>query len=182
MFEEGPGLAEGDGSDLEELKDYVMAELLWDPSLDPDQVILKCCSVFRLLESPSVRLSSRVQSPRNPEKKIGEQVIAEFLLLYYGPLGSPFVKEYMDTMWAATRDVPLSVLISPPPAGTFGCYPQVPNNRPANGCHPSYLTPMALVSAITTVLCGGSGKLCFSFAVCNSSHLNSSVCFSFAVC
>ena len=39
MFEEGPGLAEGDGSDLEELKDYVMAELLWDPSLDPDQVI-----------------------------------------------------------------------------------------------------------------------------------------------
>ena len=82
------------------------------------------------------------------------------MLLYYGPLGSPFVKEYMDTMWAATRDVPLSVLISPPPAGTFGCYPQVPNNRPANECHPSYLTPMALVSAITTVLCGGSGKLC----------------------
>ena len=43
VFEEGPGLAEGDGSDLEELKDYVMAELLWDPSLDPDQVIdIRC--------------------------------------------------------------------------------------------------------------------------------------------
>ena len=53
----------------------------------------------------------------------------------------------MDTMWAATRDVPLSVLISPPPAGTFGCYPQIPNNRPANGCHPSYLTPMALLQS-----------------------------------
>jgi hypothetical protein len=54
---------------------------------------------------------------------------------------------YMDTMWAATRDVPLSVLISPPPAGTFGCYPQIPNDRPANGCHPSYLTPMALLQS-----------------------------------
>ena len=53
----------------------------------------------------------------------------------------------MDTMWAATRDVPLSVLISPPPAGTFGCYPQIPNDRPANGCHPSYLTPMALLQS-----------------------------------
>ena len=111
VFEEGPGMAEGDGSDLEELKDYVMAEMLWDPSLDPDQLI------------------------------------AEFLLLYYGPLGAPYVRLYMDTMWAATRDVPLSVLISPPPAGTFGCYPQVPNSRPANGCHPSYLTPMALLQS-----------------------------------
>ena len=50
-------------------------------------------------------------------------------------------------MWAATRDVPLSVLISPPPAGTFGCFPQVPNNIKANGCHPSYLPPMALLQS-----------------------------------
>lgn len=39
VFEEGPGLIQGDGSDLEELKDYLMAEMLWDPTLDPDDLI-----------------------------------------------------------------------------------------------------------------------------------------------
>lgn len=61
--------------------------------------------------------------------------------------GRPTTNRHMDTMWAATRDVPLSVLISPPPAGTFGCFPQVPNNIKANGCHPSYLPPMALLQS-----------------------------------
>ena len=39
MFEEGPGINAGDGTDLEELKDFVMSELLWDASLDPDTLI-----------------------------------------------------------------------------------------------------------------------------------------------
>ena len=29
VFEEGPGVHTGDGTDMEELKDYVMAEMLW---------------------------------------------------------------------------------------------------------------------------------------------------------
>ena len=61
--------------------------------------------------------------------------------------GRPTTNRHMDNMWVATRDVPLSVLISPPPAGTFGCFPQVPNNIKANGCHPSYLPPMALLQS-----------------------------------
>jgi hypothetical protein len=36
---EGPGANQGDTTDLEELKDFVMAELLWDPTLDPDALI-----------------------------------------------------------------------------------------------------------------------------------------------
>lgn len=39
VFEEGPGLIQGDGSDLEELKDFVMGEMLWDPTLDPNALI-----------------------------------------------------------------------------------------------------------------------------------------------
>ena len=39
VFEEGPGIHAGDGTDLEELKDFLMAELLWDASLDADALI-----------------------------------------------------------------------------------------------------------------------------------------------
>jgi hypothetical protein len=39
VFEEGPGINAGDGTDLEELKDFVMAELLWNASLNPDELI-----------------------------------------------------------------------------------------------------------------------------------------------
>eukprot|EP01052_Picozoa_sp_SAG31_P009791 SAG31_NODE_523_length_14545_cov_4.805067_8_plen_384_part_00 len=39
VFEEGPGINAGDGTDLEELKDFLMSELLWDASLDPDTLI-----------------------------------------------------------------------------------------------------------------------------------------------
>lgn len=45
MFEEGPGLIQGDGSDLEELKDYLMAEMLWDPTLDPEALISEFLAV-----------------------------------------------------------------------------------------------------------------------------------------
>jgi hypothetical protein len=39
VFEEGSGVTSGDGPELEELKDYVMASLLWDPSRDPATLI-----------------------------------------------------------------------------------------------------------------------------------------------
>ena len=39
VFEEGPGVGPGDGTELEELKDYVMSEMLWDVSLEPDVLI-----------------------------------------------------------------------------------------------------------------------------------------------
>ena len=39
LFEEGPGISVGDGTDMEELKDYVMAEMMWDQTLDPDELI-----------------------------------------------------------------------------------------------------------------------------------------------
>ena len=39
VFEEGPGINAGDGTDLEELKDFLMSELLWDVSLDPEALI-----------------------------------------------------------------------------------------------------------------------------------------------
>ena len=53
VFEEGPGMIVGDGSDLEELKDYVMASMLWDPTLDPDTLIaefLLACENTRMLD------------------------------------------------------------------------------------------------------------------------------------
>jgi hypothetical protein len=50
VFEEGPGLMQGDGSDLEELKDYVMAEMLWDPTLDPEALITEFLAVRLLSE------------------------------------------------------------------------------------------------------------------------------------
>jgi len=46
VFEEGPGAQEGDGTDLEELKDFVMAELLWDPTLDQAALIAEFCSAY----------------------------------------------------------------------------------------------------------------------------------------
>ena len=58
----------GDGTDLEELKDYVMATMLWDPTMQPDVLI------------------------------------DEFLGGYYGVLGSPFIRLYMDTMHAAVDE------------------------------------------------------------------------------
>ena len=40
VFEEGAGVSAGGGTDLVEMKDYVMAEMLWDPSgRDPEQLI-----------------------------------------------------------------------------------------------------------------------------------------------
>jgi hypothetical protein len=56
VFEEGPGLMQGDGSDLEELKDYVMAEMLWDPTLDPEALITEFLAV-RLLSELNCALS-----------------------------------------------------------------------------------------------------------------------------
>jgi len=83
IFQEGPGVGVGDGTDMEELKDYIMATLLWDPSLDPDTLI------------------------------------SEFLLGYYGPVASPFIRLYMDTMHAAVDETGDSVVACcmPPPAG-----------------------------------------------------------------
>jgi hypothetical protein len=39
VFEEGSGVTSGDGPELEELKDYVMANMMWDPSRDPEHLI-----------------------------------------------------------------------------------------------------------------------------------------------
>lgn len=56
IFEEGPGLGPGDGTDLEELKDYVMAEKMWDPSLDHDVLIEEFLSGYYQAAAPFVRL------------------------------------------------------------------------------------------------------------------------------
>jgi hypothetical protein len=73
----------------------MMAEMLWDVSLNPDQLI------------------------------------SEFLNGYYGEVGAPFVRLYMDTMHAAIDETGYHLLAccTPPPAGV---------NKP-------FLTPLALL-------------------------------------
>ena len=57
MFQEGPGQGAGDGTDMEELKDYVMASMLWDPTLDPDTLIAEFLSgYYGSTASPFIRL------------------------------------------------------------------------------------------------------------------------------
>ncbi len=56
VFEEGPGMGPGDGTDLEELKDYVMAEKLWDPSLDHEVLISEFLSGYYGSAAPFIRL------------------------------------------------------------------------------------------------------------------------------
>lgn len=56
VFEEGPGIQPGDGTDLEELKDYVMAEKLWDPSLDHDVLISEFLNGYYGSAAPFIRL------------------------------------------------------------------------------------------------------------------------------
>ena len=57
VFEEGPGVGPGDGTDLEELKDYVMANMLWDVSLDPDQLISEFLTgYYGTVAGPFIRL------------------------------------------------------------------------------------------------------------------------------
>eukprot|EP01051_Picozoa_sp_SAG22_P030597 SAG22_NODE_11954_length_462_cov_0.867769_1_plen_95_part_10 len=60
-------------------------------------------------------------------------LITEFLSGYYGELGSPFIRLYMDTMHAAVDETSDSVVACcmPPPAGV---------NKP-------YLTNMALLTS-----------------------------------
>ena len=88
------------GSDLEELKDYIMGEMLWDPTNDP------------------------------------AVLIAEFLAGYYGTIGAPAVRSYLDTMHTAIANtsyagygVGANGLGMPPPAGV----------------RKTYLTPRALL-------------------------------------
>ena len=55
LFEEGPGISVGDGSDLVEMKDYVMAEMMWDPSLDPDVLITEFLKGYYSAGAPFIR-------------------------------------------------------------------------------------------------------------------------------
>ena len=57
LFEEGPGANFGVGSDLEELKDWVAAEMMWDPSLDPDELISEFLVGYYGSASPFIRRS-----------------------------------------------------------------------------------------------------------------------------
>ena len=54
VFEECGGVA-GDGTDMEELKNYVMAEMLWNPSLDPDTLIAEFLAGYYASAAPFVR-------------------------------------------------------------------------------------------------------------------------------
>jgi hypothetical protein len=56
VFEEGPGVHVGDGTDLEELKDYVMAEMLWDPTLNPEALVSEFIDGYYGNAAPFVRL------------------------------------------------------------------------------------------------------------------------------
>lgn len=55
VFEEGPGLGPGDGTDLEELKDYVMASMLWDPTLNPEVLISEFLNGYYGIAAPYIR-------------------------------------------------------------------------------------------------------------------------------
>jgi hypothetical protein len=56
VFQEGPGMGAGDGTDMEELKDYVMAEMMWDPTLDSDALITEFLDGYYGHAAPFVRL------------------------------------------------------------------------------------------------------------------------------
>ena len=52
----GAGVAPGDGTDMEELKDWVMSEMMWDPTLDPDVLIAEFLAGYYGKAAPFVRL------------------------------------------------------------------------------------------------------------------------------
>ena len=85
------------GSDLEELKDYVMGEMLWDPTNNPNVLI------------------------------------AEFLAGYYGTIGAPAVRSYLDTMHTAIANT------------SYAGYGNGLGMPPPAGVHKTYLTPRALL-------------------------------------
>ena len=49
-------MAPGDGTDMEELKDWVMSEMMWDPTLDPDVLIAEFLAGYYGKAAPFVRL------------------------------------------------------------------------------------------------------------------------------